>query len=147
MRLVFIALLLIPFIVLTHPAVADTTVESANDFETTLGKLREAIEASPAAIVEEIDHAAAATDAGLELGATTLVIFGNPEAGTQLMQADPAVGLALPMKMLVIETENGVRLVYDDPAELVERYDLGEASAVTERMSGLVAGLAEAAAN
>lgn len=132
---------------LTAPALADVTVESANDFDTTLRKLREAIEASPASIVTEIDHAAAATGAGLELDATTLVVFGNPAAGTQLMNADRSAALALPMKMLVIETAEGVRLVYDDPADLAETYDLGEAAGVTDKMSGLVAGLAEAAAN
>ena len=147
MRLLLITILILPIIVLSRPALADVTVESANDFETTLAKLREAIEASPASIVSEVDHAAAAASADLELGATTLVIFGNPAAGTQLMQADPAVGLALPMKMLVIETADGVRLVYDDPADLAESYDLGEAAAVTQRMSGLVGSLAEAAAN
>ena len=133
--------------VLPFTAHAEVTVESANDFETTLAKLREAIEASPASIVTEIDHAAAAKDAGLELGPTTLVVFGNPAAGTQLMNADRSAALALPMKMLVIETDEGVRLVYDDPADLAESYDLGEAAAVTQRMSGLVSGLAEAAAN
>ena len=127
-------------------ALADVTVESANDFETTLAKLRDAIEASPASIVTGIDHAAAAAGAGMELGATTLVVFGNPAAGTQLMNADRNAALALPMKMLVIETEDGVRLVYDDPAELAERFELGEAAAVTGKMSDLVAGLAEAAA-
>ena len=132
---------------LAAPALADVSVESANDFDTTLAKLRAAIEASPATIVTEIDHAAAATDAGLSLDATTLVVFGNPAAGTQLMNADRASALALPMKMLVIETEDGVRLVYDDPADLAGDYDLGDAAEVTQKMSGLVAGLAEAAAN
>ena len=147
MRFILIALLVIPFIVMSRPSLADTTVESTNDFETTLGKLRAAIEASPASIVSEVDHAKAASDAGLELDATTLVIFGNPAAGTQLMQADPSIGVALPMKILVIETESGVRLVYDDPADLASDYDLGDAAPVTQKMSGLVASLAEAAAN
>ena len=147
MRLVFITLLTLPFLIMSYPSWADTTVESANDFATTLQKLRDAIEASPASIISEVDHAAAAEGAGLELGATTLVIFGNPQAGTQLMQADQRVGLALPMKMLVIETADGVRLVFDDPSDLAETYELGDAAAVTERMSGLVASLAEAAAN
>ena len=123
------------------------TVQSANDFATTLQKLREAIEASPASVIHEIDHAAGATSAGMELAPTTLVIFGNPVAGTPLMQADPTVGLALPMKVLVLERDGMVELVYDDPAMLPERYDLGDAAVVTEKMSGLVTGLVDAAAN
>ena len=57
------------------------TVQSANDFDTTVQKLRDAIEASPASIVSEMNHAANATNAGLELRPTTLILFGNPAAG------------------------------------------------------------------
>ena len=128
------------------PALAETvSLKSANDFATTLDKLRAAIEASPASIIHEVDHAAGAAGADMQLAPTTLVIFGNPAAGTQLMQADPTAGLSLPMKMLVVETGDGVAVVYDDPKGLTEKHDLGEAAAVTEKMSGLVGKLAEAA--
>ena len=132
---------------LTAPATAETVVESGNNFATTLAKLRSAIEASPASIIHEVDHAAGAQGAGLELEPTTLVIFGNPQVGTQLMQADRDVALALPMKMLVAEVDGTVRIIYDDPAELSDAYSLGDAAELTEKMSGLVGKLAEAAAN
>lgn len=132
---------------LATPALAETVVESANDFETTLSKLRTAIEASPASVIHEVDHAAGAQSAGLELEPTTLVIFGNPQVGTQLMQADHKIALALPMKMLVAEIDGTVRIVYTDPAELTDEYELGDAAELTGKMSGLVSKLAEAAAN
>ena len=136
------------FLAATTLANAETrTVPSTNDFSTTVQKLRDAIEASPASIVYEMDHAANAESADMELRPTTLILFGNPTAGTQLMQADPAAGLSLPMKVLVVETDEGVELVYDDPTALAETYDLGEAAAVTDRMSGLLVNLTEAAAN
>ena len=122
-------------------------VESKNDFATTLDKLRGAIEASPASVIFEVDHAAGAMKAGMELEPTTLVVFGNPAAGTQLMNADRTAGLSLPMKMLVMEKDGAVSLAYDDPKGLSAMHDLGEASGVTEKMSGLVGKLAEAAAN
>ena len=132
----------------TALATAETkTVESANDFATTLDKLRSAIEASPASVIFEVDHAKGAMSADMELAPTTLVVFGNPAAGTQLMKADQSAGLSLPMKVLVMETDDGVRLVYDDPAGLAETYALGEAAAVTGKMSGLLGKLTEAAAN
>lgn len=133
---------------LALPAFAEMTrVESANDFAATLDKLRAAIEASPASIIHEVDHAAGAAGVDMELRPTTLVIFGNPAAGTQLMRADPMAGLSLPMKMLVAETDDGVVVVYEDPRALVGKHDLGEAAGVTDKMSGLVGKLAEAAAN
>ena len=133
---------------LTAPALAERmTVPSNNDFATTLDKLRAAIEASPASIIHEVDHAAGAKSADVDLPPTTLVIFGNPAAGTQLMKADRMAALALPMKMLVAETEDGTVIAYDDPKGLTDAFELGEAAAVTEKMSGLVGKLAEAAAN
>ena len=130
------------------PALAETlTIESANDFATTLDKLRGAIEASPASVIFEVDHAAGATKAGMELEPTTLVVFGNPAAGTQLMAADRMAALSLPMKMLVMERDGAVSIAYDDPKALATKHDLGEAAAVTAKMSGLVGKLAEAAAN
>jgi hypothetical protein len=40
-------------------------------------------------VVARIDHAAAARQAGMELAAEEVVVFGNPRAGTPLMQSDP----------------------------------------------------------
>ena len=48
-----------------------------------------------------IDQQAAARDVGLDLRETTLVIFGNPAAGTRVMDAVPLAALDLPLKVLV----------------------------------------------
>ena len=40
-----------------------------------------------------IDHAAAAAAIGMELRPTEVLIFGNPRAGTPLMQAVQTVGI------------------------------------------------------
>jgi uncharacterized protein (DUF302 family) len=50
-----------------------------------------------------IDHAAGARAVGLALGDEVVLVFGNPQAGTPLMQADPLVGLDLPLRVLVCE--------------------------------------------
>lgn len=43
-------------------------------------------------------------------------MFGNPQAGTPLMQADPTVGIELPLKILVWDDGGTTRLGYHDPA-------------------------------
>ena len=48
-----------------------------------------------------IDQAAEARKVGLELRDTVLVIFGNPKAGTPVMEAEPLSGLDLPLKLLI----------------------------------------------
>lgn len=52
-------------------------------------------------IFDTIDHAAGAQRAGLTLPPTTLVIFGNPKAGTPLMQCQRTVAIDLPSKALI----------------------------------------------
>ena len=48
-----------------------------------------------------IDQSAEARQVGLELRGTTLVIFGNPQAGTPVMAAAPMSALDLPLKVLI----------------------------------------------
>ena len=94
-----------------------------------------------------IDHAAAAKEAGLELAAEEVVVFGNPRAGTPLMQSDPRVGVELPLRLLIWEdSDDGALLGYDDPRELAARYDVGQHHGTLEMMSGLLAELVTEAA-
>ena len=71
-----------------------------------------------------IDQAAAARTAGLDLRATVLILFGNPAAGTPVMEAVPLSALDLPLKVLVWDDEGQTRLSYLSPAALARRYAL-----------------------
>jgi uncharacterized protein (DUF302 family) len=71
-----------------------------------------------------IDHSGEAEAVGLELRDTKLVIFGNPKAGTQIMQAAPLAALDLPMKILVWADGEQTQLSYTSPAALADRYEL-----------------------
>src|SRR3954463_16108686 len=55
------------------------------------------------AILARIDHAAAAAKVGLELRPTEVLIFGNPRAGTPLMQAAQTItgGRSRPRRQLL----------------------------------------------
>jgi uncharacterized protein (DUF302 family) len=54
-----------------------------------------------------------------------LLIFGNPKAGTPLMQAQPTVGLDLPLKALIWEDAEGrVTIAYNDPQYVLRRHGL-----------------------
>ena len=117
--------------------------DSADDFVTTVSKLRAALEKRPVTIFAMVDHAEGASEAGLELSPSTLFIFGNPQAGTPLMQANPALGIELPMKILVIETGTGVHVLRQDIGALVSQYGLDpesvNASRVEETLADIVA--------
>jgi uncharacterized protein (DUF302 family) len=120
--------------------------ESASAYSETASRLGEAIERRGLTLFARIDHAAAARGVGLELAPEEIFIFGNPQAGTGLMQADPRVGYELPLRILVWQEGERVLVGYRDPSELADRYDVGEHRPILERMTALLAELAEEAA-
>jgi uncharacterized protein (DUF302 family) len=102
------------------------TLRSAHDFDVTLGRLSASLEAKGITIFARIDHAAGAASVKLSLRPTTLLIFGNPAAGTPLMQAAQTAGIDLPLKMLVWQDANAiVNLSYNDPSWMAARHGLG----------------------
>jgi uncharacterized protein (DUF302 family) len=74
-------------------------------------------------VFARIDFSGDAGRAGLSMPPEQMLIFGNPKAGTPLMVAVPAIGLDLPMKVLVWEDADGkVWAAYKDPNYLVRHY-------------------------
>jgi uncharacterized protein (DUF302 family) len=74
-------------------------------------------------IFARIDFAADAAAVGLSLKPARLLIFGNPRAGTGLLEAAPTAGIDLPLKLLVFEDRDGhVNIGYDTPASIVARH-------------------------
>lgn len=71
-----------------------------------------------------IDQREEARLVGLELRETTLVIFGNPIAGTPVMAASPLSALDLPLKLLIWADGEATKVSYDSPAYLADRHHL-----------------------
>jgi len=108
------------------------TLRSAFGSEETMARLVAEIKARGMRGFARINHASLAAEAGLALLPTELLIFGNPAAGTALMQSNQAMGLDLPLKALVWQdVNNETWLAYNDIGWLAERYDVGLASEKT----------------
>jgi len=76
-------------------------------------------------LIAELDHQANAASINLELRPTRLVVFGNPNLGSPLMQSMQTIGIDLPQKMLVFENEAGeVQVAYNDVAYLAKRHGI-----------------------
>lgn len=85
----------------------------------TLDRLAAAVASHGMVVIARIDHAGAAAKAGMELRPTELLIFGNPRAGTPLMQSSQLIGIDLPLRALAWQDElQASWLSYVDPVWL-----------------------------
>ena len=122
------------------------TAASSSGHRDTLDRLLDAIASRGLTVFAQIDHAAAAREVGMDLGDEVVVVFGNPRAGTPLMQADPRVGIELPLRMLVWDGDDGTMVGYNDPRELADLYEVAPQVATLEAMGSLLDELAQEAA-
>lgn len=83
------------------------TRPSAHGLQETLDRFTAAVRDSGWVLFTVLDHAAAARAAGMRLPARTLVLFGNPRAGTDAMQAHPTLAIDLPMRVLIWQDDTG----------------------------------------
>lgn len=119
------------------------TQASDASFEATWSRLLAAIDQSPAAVAYTIDHGA---NSGGALAPTRLVVFGNPNLGTPLMQASATAGIDLPLKILVWENADGVTNVTTNDVEFLrKRHRIRGAKDSLELISGAIANFMAAA--
>jgi uncharacterized protein (DUF302 family) len=121
-----------------------TALKSPHTPAETMTRLEAEVKKRNLAVVARIDHAAAAQRIGQTLRPTELLIFGNPQAGTPLMECVQGAGIDLPMKALVtLDAAGKVWLTYNDPAFVVHRQGVGECAAV-ENVRRALGGIVQA---
>jgi uncharacterized protein (DUF302 family) len=103
------------------------TIQSDYSVKETIDRLTTIVESKALTVFLRVDHANNAAKQGLQLRPTELIIFGNPKAGTVLMQDNQTAGIDLPVKALAWEDEAGkVWLTYNDTKWMADRHDLTE---------------------
>ena len=101
------------------------TKETEMDADVLYDRVKAEIEERGFTVVQEVNHDAAAAEVNMQLRPTRLIIFGNPEGGTQLMQTERTIAYDLPLKMLIWQEEDGdVNVSYYTVDYLANRYDL-----------------------
>jgi len=125
-----------------------TTVVSRFGPKETMDRLEAEIRAKGMTVFARIDHAAGAAEAGLELGPTELIIFGNARGGTPLMQASQTAGIDLPLKALVWQDTAGKTwLSYNEPSWIVQRHGLGIRAEIVDKMAAALNAISRKAAD
>jgi CubicO group peptidase (beta-lactamase class C family)/uncharacterized protein (DUF302 family) len=105
--------------------------ESKFDAAETVARLKAALADAKVPVFATFDHAANAEGAGETLRPTTVIVFGNPRVGTKLMQKDQAIGLDLPLRLLVWQDAIGRTWIgYPRIDALADRYGIKDAAVV-----------------
>jgi uncharacterized protein (DUF302 family) len=111
------------------------TKRSPRSVDDTVTRLIDMILARGMKLFAVIDQSAEARTAGLQLRDTTLVIFGDPVAGTPVMAASPLAALDLPLKALVWDDALETKVSYYSPAALAARHHLS--ADLAARLAGI----------
>jgi uncharacterized protein (DUF302 family) len=111
------------------------TKPSPRSVEETVQRLSELLAARGLKLFTVIDHSGAAHANGLELRDTKVVMFGNPQAGTPVMDAVAVAALDLPLKVLIWDDGGQTKVTYLAPGGLAARYGLSDELAA--RLAGI----------
>jgi uncharacterized protein (DUF302 family) len=123
--------------------------DSALGVTETVDAMVTAMEGAGLTIFARVDHGEGAASIGEDIGASQLLIFGNPKVGTPAIKDDPASGLFLPLKVLVYEDAmGGTKIVYEEPVAMLGKLGgVSEEAAYLKTMTGALAKFTDMAAN
>ena len=101
------------------------TLQSNHSVKDTADKLVSIIESKGMKVFARVDHQKNAQGVDLTLRPTQMIMFGNPTAGTPLMNCEQSVAIDLPQKVLISEdTDKKVWLSYNHPEYLKTRHNI-----------------------
>lgn len=118
-------------------------VKSAYSVPETVARLKADVASKGIRFFDEIDQAKLAADAGVKLRSSTLLVFGNPPLGTLFIRSNPLAALDWPVRLLVLEDENGqVWAAYTDFSYIAKRHAIDGADAEAfKTASGVIASI------
>jgi uncharacterized protein (DUF302 family) len=111
------------------------TKVSSSSVGETVARLSAVVAAKGMKVFAVIDHSGEASDVGLDLRDTKVVMFGSPQAGTPVMVAEPLAALDLPLKALIWSDGDQTKVSYTAPSALAARYGLADELAA--RLAGI----------
>ena len=120
-------------------------IKSPHSAAVTMNRLEDIAKQRGLTVFARVDHASGAAKVGKTLRPTEVLIFGNPQGGTPLMECAQSAGIDLPLKALVWEDASSqVWVGYNDPAYLAKRHGAAQCP-VVETLTKALAALAGAA--
>ncbi|MGM8885839.1 DUF302 domain-containing protein [Psychrobacter sp. 1U2] len=130
----------------THAKKGLITLQSQHSVSDTANKLTKVIENKGMTVFAQVDHQKNAAGVNLSLRPTQVVMFGNPKAGTPLMNCEQSIAIDLPQKVLITEdAQQRVWLSYNDPQYLKNRHNLQGCDKELANIAKALNGISQAA--
>jgi len=131
------------FLILANGANAEIVkVASPYSVDETLTRLETVVTGAGAKVFARVEHAKGAMKIGEKLDPMALLIFGKPQVGTPALQANPLSGITLPARVLGYQDKAGqVWLAYENPADMLARFDIPEDAPVVQKLTKVLAAL------
>jgi uncharacterized protein (DUF302 family) len=121
-------------------------LKSSRDVKSTADRLETVLKEKGMTVFLRINHSEGARKVEKKLRPTELVIFGNPQVGTPLIQCSQTVAIDLPQKALIWQDESGqVWLTYNDPQYLAARHGIVGCQAVVVKIQTALKNFTQAA--
>ena len=115
-------------------------VKSAYPFNGTIDRIKQDVAAKGIMFFLAVDQSKLASEAGIKLRPSTLLVFGNPALGSQFITSNPNAGIDWPVRLLVSEDETGaVWTIYNDFHYVAHRHGIMDRDAAFDKASEVIA--------
>jgi uncharacterized protein (DUF302 family) len=107
---------------MVDPGLVTVTVDQSVD--ATVQRIETDVAGSPLTLLATVDHTENAASVNRSLPPTRLLLVGNPDVGTPLMQDARSAAIDLPQKLLVWDDGGQTKVTYNDPQYLARRHGI-----------------------
>jgi uncharacterized protein (DUF302 family) len=123
-------------------------VKSAYSFDETINRIKQDVASKGIMFFFAVDQAKLASDAGIKLRPSTLLVFGNPALGSQFITSNPNAGIDWPVRLLVSQDEHGVVwTVYNDFHYIAQRHGITNRDVAFQKASEVISSVASSVSN
>ena len=103
-------------------------------------RIKQSLEEKGFTIFCDINHQENAKKVDLEMPESRVLIFGNPMAGTKLMQKDIAMSLDLPLRIAIVEDDQNTAVIHQTSDDYCHYYQVSN-HPVLEKIESLFAAI------
>ncbi|WP_171187944.1 DUF302 domain-containing protein [Ruegeria sp. HKCCC2117] len=135
-RLGFVFSMIATITVSTSALAQSSSVQTAVDDN--LLELETAVDEAGATPIASIDHSRLAKAEGVEMPASRVLIFSDPEINTPVLEENVRAGLDLPFRVLSFDQDGRPQIVYTDSQFIKVRHDLNNTQALNSFQSKLL---------